>query len=201
MSSSIKEYVSGLWWLFVLQGIATIIFGIVALFLPGLTLVTLLYIFAIYVLVLGVLELVHGFSDIGKNSSWWFSLLVGVVMLGVSVYLLRNPQTALDIFIVIVGALVLARGVFDLFVAAFFVEKTENRLLWIIGGVLGVIAGIIIWRYPVTGGIAFVWVLGLYAILAGSISLSYAFNVRSVFNEAKDEFVEGVESVKRFAKK
>lgn len=197
MSTKVEEYVEDLWWLFVLQGIATLLFGVAALFLPGLTFATLIILFAVYAVVLGVIELVHGFGSIGKNSSWWFSLLVGLVLAGAGVYLIRNPQTALDVFIVLVGAMILARGVFDLVISAFFVKKTESRWLWAIAGVLGIIAGIFLWSNPVSGGLAFVWALGLYALIAGSINLAYAFQVRNAYNELKDAVTDIVEKPAR----
>lgn len=197
MSTKVEEYVEDLWWLFVLQGIATLLFGVAALFLPGLTFATLIILFAVYAVVLGVIELVHGFGSIGKSNSWWFSLLVGLVLAGAGVYLIRNPQTALDVFIVIVGAMILARGVFDLVISVFFVKKTESRWLWAIAGVLGVIAGIFLWNNPVSGGLAFVWALGLYALIAGSINLAYAFQVRSAYNELKDAVSDIVEKPAR----
>jgi uncharacterized membrane protein HdeD (DUF308 family) len=183
MSTRVEEYVHDLWWLFVLSGIATITFGILALFLPGLTLALLVVIFAIYAIVIGVIELVHGFASIGKRSSWWFTLLVGLVMLGVGVYLIRHPETAIGTFIVLIGAVLLVRGIFDLIVAAFFVKRNESRWLWVISGVLGILAGIFLWSNPASGGIAFVWVLGLYALIVGSISLAYAFSVRNSYQE------------------
>lgn len=182
--SNVKEYVDNLWWLFVLQGIATLAFGVVALFFPGLTIASLVIVFAIYTIVVGLVELVHGFRDIGKTASWWFSLFIGVGLVAVGVYLVRNPVIALDLFLIVVGALLIVRGIADLFIAVFFTGKGDNRLLWIVSGVLGIVAGIIVWRYPVSGGLAFVWVLGLYALVAGSISLAYAFRVRDAVMEA-----------------
>jgi uncharacterized membrane protein HdeD (DUF308 family) len=180
MSANVKEYVDSLWWLFVLQGIATLVFGIVALFFPGLTLASLLLTFAVYAVVVGVVELVHGFRDIGRVGSWWFSLLVGVVLVGAGVYLVTHPLTALETFLAILGALLLARGIADLFVAVFYTDDSDHRWMWVIAGVLGVLAGILVWRSPVAGGLAFVWVLGLYALMTGSITLAYAFRVREL---------------------
>lgn len=176
MNTNVKEYVdSHLWGLFVLQGLATVVFGVVVLFFPGLTLASLSMLFAVYVTVVGVVELVHGFRDLGKENSWWFSLLVGVVLVGAAVYLVRNPAMELGGFLVLVGALVLARGVADLFVSAFYSSDDEHRWLWVISGVVGAVAGIMLWRYPVAEGLDFVWVLGLYALVVGSVGLALAF--------------------------
>ncbi len=177
--TSTKEYVDDLWWLFILQGIATLLFGVVALFIPGLTLAVLVIVFAVYAVVAGVIEIVHGFTSMGKDNSWWFALLIGLILTGIGVYLIRNPLIALGSFIILVGMLLLVRGIFDLVVAVFYSDKHEHRWLWGISGILGIVAGIIIWSNPAGGGLAFVWALGLYALIAGSISLAYAFQIRS----------------------
>ena len=41
------------WWALVLGGVATIIFGVAAVFWPGITLLVLLYLFSAYALVSG----------------------------------------------------------------------------------------------------------------------------------------------------
>lgn len=156
----------------VTQGLVTLLFGVVALFFPGLTLVNLLLLFAVYLVVVGVVELVHGLRDMGKSSTYWFPLLVGVVMLGAGVYLVRNPDLVLSTFLAFAGALVLLKGVADLFVSAFLSGDGEHRTLWVISGVVGVVAGLLLWRYPVAGVVDFVWVLGLYALVVGSVTLA-----------------------------
>ncbi len=176
---STKEYLDGHHsGLVVLQGLVTLLFGVVALFFPGLTLANLVTLFAVYVTVVGVVELVHGFRDLGKSSSYWFSLLVGLVLVGAGVYLVRNPEVTQSAFLVFAGALVLARGVADLFVSAFMSVKSEHRTLWVVSGVVGVVAGLMLWRYPVAGVVDFVWVLGLYALVVGSVGMALASRLR-----------------------
>lgn len=176
---STKEYVDGhVHGLVVLQGLATLLFGVVALFFPGLTLANLVTLFAVYVTVVGVVSLVHGFRDLGKSDHYWFSLLVGLVMVAAGVYLVRNPVMEQSAFLVLAGALVLVRGVADLFVSAFFSSHSEHRLLWVVSGVVGVVAGIMLWRYPLAGMLDFVWVLGLYALVVGSVGMALASRVR-----------------------
>lgn len=176
---STKEYVDerghGL---VVLQGLVAVVFGVVALFFPGLTFVNLVTLFAVYLAVAGVVELVHGFRDLGKSSSAMFSLLVGAVLVTASVHLVRNPVTDMGALAVLAGALVLARGLADLFVSAFYSSKSEHRMLWVVSGVVGVVAGLLLWRNPGLIGLDAVGVLGLYALVVGSVSLALAGRVR-----------------------
>ena len=75
--------------LMVFEGIVSIAFGIAAVFWPGLTILTLLYIFASYILVMGLINMMSGIFQIKTNpSSWYLKLLVGVLEIGAGVYLL-----------------------------------------------------------------------------------------------------------------
>lgn len=197
LSKTIKEQADDLWWLFILQGVLTILFGILALFLPGLTLVTLIYLFAIYVVLWGVLEVVRGFVQIGKVGSWWFSILFGIAAVGVGVYLIRNPDTLANVFLVTVGALILFRGVFDLFMAAFVLKSNENRFLWVLSGVLGILAAIILWRHPVTASLAFVWVMGLYSVIVGAVTIAFGFRIHAIADEIVDVVPKSVSTRKK----
>jgi uncharacterized membrane protein HdeD (DUF308 family) len=187
MLGKVQKMVDNLWWMFVLQGVLTVVFGLVALFWPGITLVTLVYLFAAYILALGVVLFLRGAFRSSSQASWWFTALMGIVGIGFGVYLIAYPQVAIGTFLGILGVLLLARGVFDLFLAAYVVKQTDGRLLWIISGGVGIIAAIVLWRYPVETGVAFVWVLGLYALIAGVVSLIYAYRARGFLDKMKIE--------------
>lgn len=199
MVATIKEFAEELWWLFILQGVASIIFGIVALFMPGTTLLTLVVILAIYAIVVGVIDLVHGFSSIGKNSTWWLSILLGLVLTGVGIYLIRHPLITLGAFIILVGTVLLVRGIFDLVASAFFSGHGHHRWLMAISGVLGVIAGIYIWNNPVGGGLVFIWALGLYALITGAMTIAYGTQMRGTFEEIRRRLEATVEKPSRVA--
>lgn len=185
MLKKMEQLVDNLWGWFVAQGVVTLLFGLVALFWPGVTLVTLVMLVAIYIFAIGVMLFVRGLMKSKKAQSWWFGALMGVVSAGLGIYLLINPNIAIGTFLIVVGLLLLVRGVFDLFLAAYVIKARDGRALWILSGVVGIIAAIVLWRYPVEAGTAFVWVLGLYALIAGVVSLIYAYRARGVIDKLK----------------
>jgi uncharacterized membrane protein HdeD (DUF308 family) len=68
---------SEIWWVFLLEGIAALIFGALLLTNPAATLVALAIFLGFYLLFIGVLELVRMFVDRGQP--WIWSLLLGIL--------------------------------------------------------------------------------------------------------------------------
>lgn len=159
----------------VLTGVFSIIFGVAAVFWPHLTLLTLLYLFSAYVLVSGIVRIITAFSGIGKANWWFLRLLVGFFELGVGVYLLRHVGVTFTTFILLIGFTLIARGVVAL-IEAFFESgvNATSRILSFIVGAAALLAGIVMLFQPVASGIAFVWILGLYALVAGTLEIVIA---------------------------
>lgn len=171
---------SSVWWLGAVAGVATMLFGIAALFWPALTLATFVMLFSAYVLAWGVVSVVRGFMSISTDSLWWLKLLFGVLAIGVGVYLVRHPGVSFATLILLTGFTLIVQGMFDVVGALFGEVKTATgKTLAIIGGVLGVIAGVFILMQPVAGGVAFVWIIGLYALLFGPVLIAASMDERA----------------------
>ena len=68
---------SSIWWVFLLQGLAGVILGLMLLTEPGATMVALTTLLGFYWLIVGVLALVQVFVD--RSTPWIWSLLSGIV--------------------------------------------------------------------------------------------------------------------------
>lgn len=168
-----------LWGLAIAQGVLAILFGILALFWPGLTVALLIVFFSVFVLVWAIVGIIVGLSTIGSNKFWWLELIFSVLALALAVYMLRNPVDAAKVFIFLIGITFLVRGVVDLLVGLFDGEVSGgNRAYRVVVGVLGVLAGIVTFLYPVSAGVTVVWVIGLYAVLYGSMAIAFAFRTQ-----------------------
>jgi len=178
--------VNELWWMGVIESALALFFGISAIFWPGLTLITLVYLFSAFVLGLGIIQLILGLMSIKRRPTWWVTALVGALGVGVGIYLVRNPGVSFRTFIILVGLFLIARGILD--IMRVFVDRGTNTLVKTFSSILGVvaiIAGILVLLQPVAGGVAFVWVLGLYAIIAGIFGLAVALELRAALTEAQ----------------
>lgn len=174
VAKTASKLLTELWWLRVVQAIIAILFGILATFWPALTLVTFVYLLSAFVIAIGLTEVVRGLMNAKARDTWWMTLIIGILTFGAGIYLARHPDVSFATFILVVGVSFIAWGVID--IARVFVERdpTSYKVLNYIGGLAGVIAGIITLLQPAAGGLAFVWVLGLYAFIYGIVALAEA---------------------------
>ena len=180
MNAVEKRFISEYWWVLTVRGILAILFGIAAVFWPGLTIVTLLYLFGAYILVSGVVNIIHGVGGVSKRASWFLTLVVGLLELGVGVYLLRHPHVTFATLILLIGFMLIVRGVIEGVSAFSDATSSTERALMIIASIVAILAGILLLFQPAAAGVAFVWILGLYALIIGPILVALSLDFKKL---------------------
>jgi len=170
------------WWALTLRGIAAILFGIAAVFWPGITLVTLVYLFSAWVLVDGVIRIVSGVGRIGGQQLGFLTMIVGLLQLGVGVYLLRHPAVSFATLILLIGFMLIVAGVVEIVTALNSREGATSKTLAIIVGAAMLLAGILMLFQPASSGVAFVWILGLFALINGPLMIAMSLELRNAGN-------------------
>lgn len=173
------ETVKDLWGVLLLRGIMATLFGVAAVFWPGITLVTLVYLFSAFILATGLVGLVSGLMasrDTALNRM--LVILVSLLEIGVGVYLLRHPLVSFGTLILLIGFTLIVSGVLDVVRGLFEAEGATYRFLTIVSGLLAALAGIVVLFQPASAGVAFVWILGLFALLSGPLMIALSLDVK-----------------------
>ena len=168
------------WWLLLLRGIAAVAFGILAIVWPGITLLALAYLFAAYALVDGVFAL--GAAIFGHSGSmmprWWLAV-VGVIGILAGLMAFAWPGLTALLLLLLIATWAIIIGAMEI-VGAVYLRKEIEREWWlIISGVLSIIFGVILFVQPGSGALALIWVIGIYAILAGGSLIGLAYRLRN----------------------
>lgn len=175
-NAAVQPQQSSIWWVFLLQGIAGILLGIMLLTAPAATLVTLVTFLGFYWIVSGVLSLVQMFVD--RSVPWIWSLLIGLVSVAAGVLVVRHP-------------LVAALTVPTLIVLVFGIEGVVIGILELIGGFSGggagsfirgifnLLIGILLLSAPMAAALAVPLVFGILLIVQGGALVGLAFRVRT----------------------
>ena len=166
-------------WIGVLAGIVAILFGLYAIAMPGLTLASLIFVFAVFAIVEALILLFGGLMAGGElgNLRW---ILVGaaVVTLILGILGIYNPIGVALTVAFLVGFWAFVLGLFQVFVG---IADRSAPYWWLtlVSGVLGVIVGLYIMTNPIAGAVVLVWALGIYAIVFGIERTVLAFSPAS----------------------
>lgn len=180
-----KTFLQATWWLLLLRGLALLLVGFFALAVPGLTLYGFIIGFAIYVLVVGVLNLITTLSSLGRLPLWFLNMVLAALEVGVGVYALRHLTMAATTLILLVGLVLVVRGILEVISAYGDGFDARHRSLVAITGILSLAAGIVVWAYPSSTVLAFTWVVGLYAIVAGSFLVAVSIEARNLLGSVR----------------
>lgn len=162
--------------LLIAQGALAIAFGLTAIFWPDLTSLALAYLFSIFLLIDGFVLLILGFgrwTPRAHTRIWW-----GVLQVLLGLFVLYNPDVTFGVLVLILGMTLIVRGAFNAVHAILWAhEHFGERLLHGVQGGLGLAVGTVIVLQPAAGGLAFVWILGLYALVAGIMLIALASGI------------------------
>ena len=151
-----------------------ILLGVLILVWPKLTVLSFVTLISIWLLLVGVLSIIQGITSIGRGGLGWIALLLlGILELGVGAYLVQRPGITTLTLVTLIGAVFVVQGFVYLFKT--FMERGVtggHRALTLIFAILSLVAGVWVMRYPLQGTLAFVWVIGLYAIASGAMMIA-----------------------------
>ena len=172
------EYVYRNRWLIALRGVLAIVFGILAFIWPGVTATALVYLFAGYAIIDGLITIASGIRNRETNDRWWLALLEGLVSIiaGVVAFLFPGMAAVTLVFVIAIWAII--TGVLEIITAIRLRLEIENE--WALGltGVASIILGVIMIINPGAGILGLVWAIGGYAIIFGILMLILAFSAR-----------------------
>ena len=167
------------WWIHLVRGVLAILFGLAALFWPGITLRVLVLLFGAWVLVEGALALTSGFRN-REEPGWWILLLEGLAGIIVAACTFAWPLITAQVLLVLIALWALVTGILE--IAAAFRLRREIEGEWVLAmiGVLSLLIGLFILINPAAGALAVAWAIGLDAILFGALLLYLGLKVRKL---------------------
>jgi uncharacterized membrane protein HdeD (DUF308 family) len=165
------------WWAIALRGIFAIIFGIIALFMPGAALLALVLLFAAYMVVDGILAIVAAVGAARQHERWGWLIVEGIVDLIAGGIAVVWPLATVIAFVLLMGAWAIVSGAL-LLAASFRLHVPHGRWLMALGGAISVIWGFLLIVWPPIGALALIWWMAAYALFFGVALIVLAFRLR-----------------------
>jgi uncharacterized membrane protein HdeD (DUF308 family) len=168
------------WWAFVLRGVLAVLFGILALLVPGATMLSLVFLFAAYALVDGIFATTGAVMAAQAHERWGLLILEGVVDIAAAAAALLWPGLTVVVFVLLVAAWALMTGGL-LLAASFKVDADHGRWWMALGGMVSILYGMALVIAPLIGALVLTWWIGAYALFFGIAMLVLAFRLRARF--------------------
>jgi uncharacterized membrane protein HdeD (DUF308 family) len=156
-----------------------VVFGVVALIWPDITLRALVLLYGFYALVDGLLALAAllvGGRLVADRRGWLVVEGIAGIVAGVVSFLWPGITALVLLYLIAVWAI--ATGLLEVAVAIWLRRELRGEWLLALVGVVSVLFGVFLVVRPGEGAIAVVWALGLYALVFGVALVALGLRLR-----------------------
>jgi uncharacterized membrane protein HdeD (DUF308 family) len=150
----------------ILLGILGVIVGLIAIAWPGVTILALVILFAIYAFIDAGLQVMRAFSSdhVGPVIG---HLLLALLDLAAGVFAIAWPGPTALVLVLIFGIWAFVGGFFEIGQAFAAGERVGTRLLFLIGGLVSILFGIVVFAHPGIGAVTLALLFGLFSLIYG----------------------------------
>ena len=164
------------WWSIALRGVAALALGIISLFWPGLTFLSLVLVFAAYAFVDGVLALLLASRHAVHPRGW--IVVRGLVSIAASSIAFLLPGITGFVLLVVIAAWAITAGSSELVMALKLRAVIEHEWLLALEGGLSIGFGVLLLVSPLAGAIVIGLWIGAYALVLGGVLIVEGFRLR-----------------------
>ena len=161
------------------RGVVAIIFGVIALVWPSITLHIVLVLFALYALIGGTVAAVAAVVDRHENEAWPLGLIFGIIAALIGLYLLGKPGLTAVVITFLIALYAVMAGVLDIVAGIMLRKQIKGEWLLIAVGILATGFGLYLFANPGEGVVALIWLIAIYALVSGVMLLAAAASHRS----------------------
>jgi uncharacterized membrane protein HdeD (DUF308 family) len=161
----------------IMRGILALAVGIMALAWPGVTVLALVVLFAVYAFIAAGLQAMRAFSS--RTAGPVFGhLLLGLADLAAGVVALAWPGPTALVLVLIVASWAVVAGLLQIFAAFGPGEPAGTRALFILGGLVTTAFGVVLFAHPGVGALTLALLFGLFNLVYGGWALVHGIELR-----------------------
>ncbi|HLZ56776.1 MAG TPA: DUF308 domain-containing protein [Ktedonosporobacter sp.] len=165
--------------MFLFRGLAAVLFGILTLVWPKLSLAVLVLLFGIFAVISGITAVAAALRNT-KEQGWGLLLFEGILGILAGMVALVWPSITALAFLYLLAAWAIIIGIIEVVAPLSFPMSGGRAVLMALAGVVSILFGILIAAQPASGLLAVVWLIGIYAIVFGAMYIAVYFESRSL---------------------
>lgn len=171
------------WVSLLLRGIIAVIFGLIALIYPSITLSLLIVFFGIYVFAYSILAIISSIYSHSFDPNWWLHFLEGLIGVIAGIMVFSWPTITAIILFYIIAAWAIVTGILQIILYIKLQKVFANEVFIGLSGILALIIGILLFRFPIGGIIMAAWLIGFFALIFGILLIASAFRIRGAMKK------------------
>lgn len=182
---SLLAQLSRSWWLFLIRGLVAILFGVLALLKPGVTMEALLIYLGAWFLVDGVIKIFGAFSSGTPKDDKWLLGLTGLLGVLLGILTFTSPLATGLAILMFIAAWAIVTGGFEIYTALELRHEIEGEWVLVLIGLISILFGIYCVYAPLVSGIGITMALGIFAIVIGIVNIAFAFKLKGLAGRAQ----------------
>jgi uncharacterized membrane protein HdeD (DUF308 family) len=167
------------WWSLVVRGIVAVLFAAITFIWPGITFAALVFVFAAYALVDGIMSLMGAVRAERAHGRWGALVFEGVVGIGAAILTVFWPAITALALVYIVAFWAIFTGIAEIFAAVRLRRHISGEWLLAIAGVLSIAFGCLLVAAPLAGAIVLALWAGVYMLIFGIVLIALGFRLRA----------------------
>jgi uncharacterized membrane protein HdeD (DUF308 family) len=163
----------------ILLGILAVVVGIFAIAWPGVTILALVILFAIYAFTDAGLQTMRAFS--GRSAGPFLGhLLLAVVDVAAGLFAIAWPAPTAFVLVIVVAAWALSSGIAEFFAGFQIGESAGTRAVFITSGLVSFVFGVLLFARPGVGAVTLALLFGLFSLIYGFSQINAGIHVREL---------------------
>jgi uncharacterized membrane protein HdeD (DUF308 family) len=163
----------------ILIGVLAVVAGIFAIAWPGVTILALIILFAVYAFVDAGLQTMRAFSSRTAGPVLGH-LVLALVDVAAGLFALAWPAPTVFVLVIVVAAWALVGGFAEFFAGFQSGESAGTRALFILSGLVSVAFGVLLFARPGAGVLTLALLFGLYALIYGFSQITAGIQLRQL---------------------
>ena len=179
------------WWVPVIRGIAAILFGVLALVAPSISLLALVIVWGVYAVADGVLNLVLATRRGRTGAEWGWYAFEGLVSVAAGALAFVYPGITAMVLLFVIAAWAIVTGIAEIAAAIELRRVVRGEWMLAVAGVLSIAFGVLLFAFPGAGALAVVWLIGSYAVVFGVLLIGLGLRLHRLRREGGRVFPSG----------
>jgi uncharacterized membrane protein HdeD (DUF308 family) len=190
-----RTQVTKMRWVLGLHGLASVVFGVMILVWPGISVYALTIVFGAYTLATGMFEFGTAFTAQGKEERGWL-ILRGMLGIGVGVLVFAWPGISALALLYVIGAYAVGLGILAIVAAFRLPLNGRETASMVLTGLVAIVFGIVIFAKPGAGALAVLGLISAFALVTGISELVVSIAGEKLLERKVNSFASRRQSLK-----